>query len=105
MASQNLEEGTLFPFALLSHSNSLRFSFFLAECVLVEHFYSKCILYVSGKINKMKEPLSPFRKAVAASASSGSATGKILLCCECPFSVFCTRFLLCSISGQVVCFG
>lgn len=48
--------------------------------------------YVPGKINKMKEPLNPLRMAVAESASSGSATGKILLCCECPFSVCCTRF-------------
>jgi len=56
MASQKLEEGTPFPFAL---SPSLRFSFFfpsffLAECVLVEHLYSKDILLCSRE-NKQDE--------------------------------------------------
>jgi hypothetical protein len=49
--------------------------------------------YVPGEINKMKEPLSSLRMAVE-SASSGSATGKILFYCECTFSIFCSRFFI-----------
>jgi hypothetical protein len=82
MASENLQQGTLFPFCLPLVFLSF---FFLAECVLVEQLNGKCILYVPGKIHKIKEPLTPFKMAVAASASSGSATGKTLVCGECRF--------------------
>ena len=63
--------------------------------MFVEQFCGKCILYVPGKIRKMKESLAPFKRAVAASASSGSATGKILLCYECSFfSLFYKSFIM-----------
>jgi hypothetical protein len=51
MASEKLEEGTLFPFAL---SPSVFLSFFMAERVLLEHFHSKCILLCSRE-NKQDE--------------------------------------------------
>jgi hypothetical protein len=105
MASQKLEEGTLCPFAV---SPSLRFYFllsFLQSVCWLSMSIVNAFFYVPGKVNKMQEPLSPVKMAVAASASSGSATGKILLCCECPSAICCTSFSLCSVSGQVICFG
>jgi hypothetical protein len=98
--------GRRYTFAF--RSLSLRFIFLLyilqsvcwLSCSIVNAFF-----YVPGKLNEMKEPLSPLRKAVAASGSSGSATGKILLCYDCSFSICYIRFPLRSVSGQVIYFG